>query len=773
MQRFNNYIVLLFILLIADLNFSQSWQMIGGPTGTTPNNVIIMNDGRVLCSTYKGVFISDDLGETWRISKSSQNFNGVYSLTERLNGEILAVARFGIIKSTDKGESWVSISNMAYLNDYGAVIYESPVDSALYFAKSPSIYRSTDGGFNWGVIWQGNIIDGFTINEFGWIYLSDRYNNILISRDNGNSFSILPVGINFTYDLAYLFYPDKHGGIYFMISNGPYSIVHFGNNQLTYIEDGWTDMPLGVTNVGDLVYKSGNCINLFDYSTKQSRQLSCPGFVKDQFAKNVVTKDNVWIANFSYLGIHRSNDAGKTWKSINNGLGFTESTAFEITLNGKIIVSAFSGAFWGNLYSSTDDGVTWVQKNAPLDPVFFDIDKLANGNLVGSGSYGLYTADKDGISWVQRMDAEIASHIFVSKNGVVYAGTRPNGLMISRNDGISWSHPSGLNSAYFSSFGESSNGRIFASASAYIDGIYYSDDAGNNWTYISPFTYYGAYDFITKGDSIYAATEGGVYKSDDNGINWKRLSYEPIKKFELAPNGDLVGVNRYRGINISTDNGKNWVLLGDELNDREIRDLCFDADYRLYALTDSGIFRNNDYIHPSIINPVYGADKLLTTVQFEWSEVPSAYNYELELYDDSLLTSQIQSVTVSKNSASINSLLTDKTYYWRVKANSNKFNNLYTNIGKFKTAPPFSMQQNYPNPFNAGTIIEFYVPYNSRVQLKVFNILGEVIETLVDSDYQEGKHQFNWNASGLSSGIYFIQIYGNEFRQIKKAVLIK
>lgn len=773
MQHINKFLVCLLIILLSEINLPQTWEMIGGPTGTTPNNEIILNDGRVLCSTAKGVFISDDYGDSWRISKTSQNFNGVYSITERKNGEILAIARFGILKSLDRGESWSIISNILYLNDYGTVIYESPVDSALYFAKSPSIYKSTDGGYNWSVIWQGDIIDGFMINESGWMYLSERYKNILISKDNGTSFSILSVGINFTYDLAYLFYSDKHGGIYFMISKYPYSIVHFDNNFLTYIEDGWTNLPLGVTSDGDLIYKSNNYISIFDYSTKQSRQLSSPGFVKDQFAKNVVTKDNVWIANFSYLGIHRSNDAGKSWKSINNGLGFTESTALEVTTSGRLIVSAFSGGFWGNLYSSTDDGVTWVQKNAPLDPVFFDIDKLANGKLVGSGSYGLYTADKDGISWVQRMDTEIASYIFVSKNGVVYAGTRPNGLLISRNDGINWSHPSSLNTTYFSSFGESSTGRIFASASAYIDGIYYSDDAGNNWSFISPFTYYGADDFLTKGDSIYAATEGGIYKSDDNGINWRRLNYEPIKKFELAPNGDLIGVNRYNGINISTDNGKNWVLFGDELNDREIRDLCFDTDYRLYALTDSGIFRNNDYISPSIINPVYGADKLLTTVQFEWREVPSAYNYVLELYDDSLLTSQILSVTISENSASINSLLTDKIYYWRVKANSNKFNNLYTNIGKFKTAPPFSMQQNYPNPFNAGTIIEFYVPYNSRVQLKVFNILGEVIETLVDSDYQEGKHQFNWNASGLSSGIYFIQIDGSDFRQIKKAVLIK
>ena len=59
------------------------------------------------------------------------------------------------------------------------------------------------------------------------------------------------------------------------------------------------------------------------------------------------------------------------------------------------------------------------------------------------------------------------------------------------------------------------------------------------------------------------------------------------------------------------------------------------------------------------------------------------------------------------------------------------------------------------------------------MQLRIYNILGEVIETLVDAEYPEGKHQFNWNASGLSLGIYFVQIDGKEFRQIRKAVLIK
>lgn len=215
---------------------AQTWDFIGGPTGIFPNDIIFLRDGRVLCSTWKGVFISDDYGDNWRISKSSQNFMGVFSLTERANGHIIAAARFSIILSTDKGENWVQISDKSYLNDYGARIMESPSDSSLYFATD-KMFKSTNGGYDWQVIWEGGIIDGFTIDETGYIYFSVRSENIFISKDNGNSFSHLSIGYDLTYAVVDLMYPDNHGGLYFRISQYPNWIVHFGNNKLTYIED--------------------------------------------------------------------------------------------------------------------------------------------------------------------------------------------------------------------------------------------------------------------------------------------------------------------------------------------------------------------------------------------------------------------------------------------------------------------------------------------------------------------------------------------------------
>lgn len=775
MSNLNKYFIGFLSLLLIDLNFPQDWEFIGGPTGVATNNVIILNNNRILCSTEKGVFISDDLGDSWRISLSSQKFKGVYSITERKNGEILAIARFAIIKSTDSGESWSVISSMPNLSDYGADIKESPLDSMIYFAKNNTLYKSTDGGINWHVFWQGEIIDGFMINEKGWFYISERNKGILISKDNGNLFTRLSISIDFNYFIVYSLFSDKNDGFYFKTDYNNNSIVHYNRGRLTIIQSGWTNTPLGVTEIGDLIYKSGKCISLYQVSTKSSKNLSCPPFVVDQFARNISIKGNIWIANFSYLGLHLSDNGGYNWKSINNGLGFVEATAMHITNNGKFIISAFSGGFWGNLFSSSDEGTSWLQINPNLNPVFYDIDTLLNGNLVATGSYGIFTAKADGTNWVQRKNTEIASFVFVSKKGTAYAGCRPYGLLISRNNGSDWTVGNGINASYLSSFGESSNGRIFASSPAYLNGLYYSDDNGYTWKFNNALGYYGAYDFITVGDFILASTEGGIFRSEDNGESWLRLNYEAMKKFELAPNGDIIGVGIFSRdrIKISKDKGETWTSFASGLENRQIRDICFDPFNRFYALTDSGIFRNDFYVIPYTIYPEYGAKNLFKSVEFKWSEVPFAINYTLEISSDSLFTLLDKREIVNKNFAIVGSFLPDKTYFWRVIANSPKLGMLQTNTSKFTTNPPFSFSNNYPNPFNTNTTLEFYIPYNSHLKVEIYNSLGELIEKIIDSEFPEGKHKYFWDASMLSSGIYFIKIDYEGLRQIQKAVLIK
>ena len=85
----------------------------------------------------------------------------------------------------------------------------------------------------------------------------------------------------------------------------------------------------------------------------------------------------------------------------------------------------------------------------------------------------------------------------------------------------------------------------------------------------------------------------------------------------------------------------------------------------------------------------------------------------------------------------------------------------------------FDLNQNYPNPFNPTTVIEFALPVKSKVELSVYNILGEKIITLVNEEKDAGNHQALFNAIYLSSGIYFYKLRANDFVQTKKMILLK
>ncbi len=89
------------------------------------------------------------------------------------------------------------------------------------------------------------------------------------------------------------------------------------------------------------------------------------------------------------------------------------------------------------------------------------------------------------------------------------------------------------------------------------------------------------------------------------------------------------------------------------------------------------------------------------------------------------------------------------------------------------TVEDFELKQNYPNPFNPSTNISFVIPTSGLVNLKVFNILGNEITTLLSEQLLAGEHTVPFNAAGLSSGIYFYSLTVNNFTKTKEMVLLK
>jgi glycosidase len=85
----------------------------------------------------------------------------------------------------------------------------------------------------------------------------------------------------------------------------------------------------------------------------------------------------------------------------------------------------------------------------------------------------------------------------------------------------------------------------------------------------------------------------------------------------------------------------------------------------------------------------------------------------------------------------------------------------------------FRLYQNFPNPFNASTLIRYVLPQPSPVKIRIFNVQGQLVETLVDADLEAGEHEIHWHAGDLSSGVYFYRIVAGERRAVGKCLLVK
>ena len=85
----------------------------------------------------------------------------------------------------------------------------------------------------------------------------------------------------------------------------------------------------------------------------------------------------------------------------------------------------------------------------------------------------------------------------------------------------------------------------------------------------------------------------------------------------------------------------------------------------------------------------------------------------------------------------------------------------------------YSLEQNYPNPFNPSTKISFQLPNDSKVSLKVYDISGKEITTLVNDFKTAGYYTVEFNAANLASGVYFYNIHAGDYSKVMKMVVVK
>ena len=85
----------------------------------------------------------------------------------------------------------------------------------------------------------------------------------------------------------------------------------------------------------------------------------------------------------------------------------------------------------------------------------------------------------------------------------------------------------------------------------------------------------------------------------------------------------------------------------------------------------------------------------------------------------------------------------------------------------------FALQQNYPNPFNPATEINYSLPRSNMVSIRVYDVIGNEIANLVNEEKPAGRYSVNFNASNLSSGVYFYRMQAGSFVETKKLILLK
>ncbi len=407
---------------------------------------------------------------------------------------------------------------------------------------------------------------------------------------------------------------------------------------------------------------------------------------------------------------------------VRNGLQGTAVSGIVIVSNISGGTYIFAGTNGNGIYRCAVNDTTWTPVNSGLTVSltnFGTFETTLTGtqtNLFAGCSRGVYRSTDNGTSWVlvnSGLPWSVTS-LAAIPNGIggtaLFAGTFFGGVYRSTNDGTNWSQVnSGLGSM-----------NIYSLGVANTPG---------------------------SGATLFAGTDVGVYRSTDNGGTWTSsnsgLSGVYVKCFTTLGTDIVAGTSStngpFRGIFVSTNNGTTWDTTG--LSNGEIN-----------GLTTIGNTLFGSVYFPGLV--------LSTDTGASWRAVNTA------------------GLTANYGTYSIGiPVLSGTDLYagtwdgvWR-----RPLSEIITSVRNRGSDGPnsFALFQNYHNPFNPTTTIRYQIPEASFVTLKVHDMLGREMTTLVSERQNAGYHTVTFDAGNLPSGVYFYRISANRFSAVKKLLLIR
>ena len=380
----------------------------------------------------------------------------------------------------------------------------------------------------------------------------------------------------------------------------------------------------------------------------------------------------------------------------------------------------FAGTNGNGVFISTNNGIDWAQVNTGLNNYYIKALAISGRNIFAGTGIGIYRSTNNGSSWILLKTTDSAVESFAIEH-------------------------SGI---------EQTN--LFALTSL---SIYSSTNNGDDWTQLDKPGGWGltlAVGTNNQGDSsLYlgvgyeADGSGKIYRSNDDGINWSLISQDIYTHmvYTLAFSSNSNGEMNFfagtwsDGVFLSTNLGENWTQINDGFSYSN-----YDLAINTFFVFDTTVF----------VGTCYQGVYIWNNDERSWNNI-----------SEGLASLKISSLAVS------GSYLLAGTYdggVWR-----RPLSEMITSLENTSMALPnqFALNQNYPNPFNPSTVISYQLPVNSDVTLKIYDVLGKEVTTLVNEDKPAGSYQIDFNAGGLSSGIYFYRLQAGDFVQTRKMILLK
>jgi hypothetical protein len=637
-------------------------------------------------------------------------------------------------------------------------------------AQGGAIFSSTDYGNTWNLITAGEIKnDVISIGAADSLEFAGTNGGGIFCREtNGGPWRRQSNGLSDTIVNAILI--RGRGNIIAGTEHGIFVSSNNGDNWIPHVFT-FGEKPVLALTQNDSGVFAGTAQGIIYFSSDLGGTWVQRGSIMNHKIASLDIFGKKVLAGTADSGVFISIDCGFSWTEANTGL-LNLNIAGLTSTDSKIYAATWMGG--GGSFVSGDSGNTWTPLMSLPDSILTAVLAIGHNVFVSSLMLfsGVFQSSDDGGSWTQANLGGITNHrinSFAKVGSNIFAGTGGGGVLRTTDLGKTWS-PTGVNYLYVNSLG-GNDSIVLAGASP---GIWRSSDNGLSWS-IADSDWNGVcYHILFHDSTFYAAYGFNIHISRDGGLTWHILGlpqgvFETANDIAVIDSSIFVGSGTL-GVLRSTNDGRSWIRCGSPSNI-----YCMGVkDSMLFIGTSNGVYKSSDD-GGTWASAGLSSDFIFTIVSFR-SYLFAGTDQGLFFSRDNGNTWTFEGEGLDKYVEAI--LIVDSMIYAGTSGDGvleRKLSEITTGIrgGGDQLPSQFTLHQNYPNPFNPTTVISYRLAVNTFVTLKVYDELGRLVKTLVEDRQTAGIHSATFNASNLSSGVYFYRLNAGSFVNTKKLFVIK